>query len=167
MEKVPPAKNFPGHCLKPAPLCAFTIAWGRYYQESMCGGPHGPNVCPSLLFVTTSTRKTKHVGAPRSASAVRQHGFFEMLASTKSSEGHKIKIVRFLGHPLFLLAKSAFYALARNWRKIPLFWCNTVTAALPRAHPATQPPQNDVFGSATSKYIILGRFGAGLAWGEG
>ena len=40
--------------------------------------------------------------------------FLENLVSTKSRCGHDAKIVRFLGHPLFLHVNSVFFALERN-----------------------------------------------------
>ena len=41
-----------------------------------------------------------------------------MLAPTKSRCGHIEKIVQFLGIPLFLLVKSAFFTLDRNMHQI-------------------------------------------------
>ena len=143
----------------------------------MCGPPPlsptgaGKTFCHGLAV--------ENAGDPRSEGCVRgswMSFFFEMLASTKSFSCPDEKIVRFLGGTLFLLGNRAFSALERNMHHfLPIFEDHGGRPAggargyypLPRANPAPQPPQNDVFGSATSKNIILGRLGGGVSSGEG
>ena len=99
-----------------------------------------------------------------------------MLASTKSFCAHDEKIVQFLGYPLFLLAKSAFYALERKTTIFSLFLCVHGDGRLAVPEGTTLPPELTTppnhpkmmfLDVADPKTSFWGGWGAGLAWGEG